>query len=157
MDLDPAFLKPSGALLAAHIAVGAAIDREAVAETEHDPTTLDLLLRIGLAKGQRLRAVELCRQLLLSPSHISRMIDRAEKLGLAERTPDPDDRRAHLVQLTPEGQEAVADFAPRLNAVLQRVFYDTLSAKEREQFTEYLRRVERAARVALPSGPAAST
>jgi DNA-binding MarR family transcriptional regulator len=143
MDADT--LRPSGALLAAHIAVGAAIDRE-VASLDHGPTTLDLLTRLELAPDRRLRAVDLCRQLLKSPSHISRMLDRAESSGLVLREPDPDDRRAHQVVLTPAGRAVVEEFTPRLEAAIDRVFTETLSPTEVDQLVDLLERVEAAAR-----------
>ncbi|MEL7210142.1 MAG: hypothetical protein AAGK32_18255, partial [Actinomycetota bacterium] len=80
--LDAALLRPSGALLATQIALSEAIRAGAVEGTGHDATTLDLLVRLDLAPDQRLRAVDLCRQLRLSPSHISRMLDRAEDAEL---------------------------------------------------------------------------
>ena len=76
--LAAATLRTSYAMLSAQIALGRLIDNEAVAPTGEDPTTVDLLTRLDQAPGSRLRAVELSRQLLLSPSHISRTIDKAE-------------------------------------------------------------------------------
>lgn len=133
-------------MLAAQIAVGAAIEREAVAKSELDATSLDLLLRLELAPGRRLRAVELCRQLLLSPSHVSRMLDRAESAGLVLRVPDPDDRRASQVVLTDKGRRAVCAFAPHLESVIDQIINQALSADEVETLVRLLRRVERAAR-----------
>jgi DNA-binding MarR family transcriptional regulator len=144
--LDPATLRPSGALLGANIALGAAIERLAVAATGHDPTTLDLLVRLDLAPGRQLRAVELCRQLQLSPSHVSRMLDRAQAAGLVSRGPDPRDRRANLVSLTDGGRAVVATFAPRLHAVLDRVVFQTLDEEEIDRLVESLDRIEAAAR-----------
>lgn len=155
--LDGTILRPSGALLAAQIALGAAIDRDAVAHASLDATTLDLLVRIDLAGDGGIRPVELCRQLLLSPSHVSRVIDRAEAADLVERSPDPDDRRAQRIALTDGGRAAVGDFAPRLHAVLDRVIHQTLDRGEIAQLVAMLQRIEKAARVDPPeSGPPAT-
>lgn len=143
--LDANVLRPSGAILAANIAIGAVLDADAVADAGHDPTILDLLVRIDLAPGQALRAVELCRQLRLSPSHISRSIDKAAASGLVERRPDPADRRAKVVSLLPVGREVVAGFAPKLEAVLRDVIFETLSSGEVDTLVELLGRVEAAA------------
>lgn len=145
-NLDPERLRPSETLLAAQMAMSAAIERCAVAATPHDPTTLDLLVRLDLAPDRRLRAVELCRQLSLSPSHVSRMLDRAEATGLVERGPDPDDRRASLVTITDAGDAAVRDFAPRLDAVVERVIHQALTEDEIADLVAYLDRIEAAAR-----------
>ncbi len=143
--LDPRMLRPSGALLGAQIAISAVIEDHAVAATGHDPTTLDLLTRLAMSEGNQLRAVELCRQLRLSPSHVSRMLDRAEAAGLVRREPDPDDRRAHQIAITSDGWDVIDRFGPLLNAVLQEVVYNTLEPAEVETLVSLLGRVERAA------------
>jgi len=38
--------------------------------------------------------------------HVTRQVQRLEKAGYASRVPDPDDRRAQLIQLTPAGSAA---------------------------------------------------
>jgi len=144
--LDPELLRPSGALLAAQIAIGAAIEHGAVEVTGRDSTTLDLLVRLALAPDSRLRAVEICRQLQLSPSHVSRRIDRAEASGLVKRVDDPDDRRAKLVLITDRGRDVVADFAPRLHHVLDCTIHQILQPDEVETLVRYLGRIEFAAR-----------
>ena len=142
--LDHELLRASGALLAAQISLAGAIDREAVADTGLDSTTLDLLVRLELAPERRLRAVELCRQLQLSPSHVSRMLDRAEDAQLVQRQADPEDRRAKTVVLTMKGRDAVDGFAPRLHAVLDRVIHQILEPAEIKTLITYLERIEAA-------------
>ena len=143
--LDPDVLQPSGAVLAANIALGAVIDRDAVAGLSHDTTTLDLLVRLELAPGRSLRAVEICRQLRLSASHVSRSIDKAVDAGLVVRASDPTDRRAKIVTLTKAGRGVVDAFAPRLESVLRSVIFDTLDPGGIETLVELLARVTRAA------------
>ncbi|MEM7326845.1 MAG: MarR family winged helix-turn-helix transcriptional regulator [Actinomycetota bacterium] len=147
-------LRVSGALLSAQTALGRLIDTDAVEPTGQDPTTVDLLVRLDQAPGHRLRAVELSRQLLMSPSHISRTIDRAEAAGLVERATDPDDRRASLVVLTAEGRRTLEDFAPRLEALIDRVIGETLTRAEADSLIELLGRIERAS--ASPPGGSGS-
>ena len=140
-----ATLRTTGAMLSAQTAVSRLIGNEAVEPTGYDPTIVDLLVRLDQANDNRLRAVELSRQLLISPSHISRTLDRAEASGLVERCPDPDDRRASQVALTPTGRRVLEDFAPRLEAILDRVVHETLSAQEADVLVELLGRIEAAA------------
>lgn len=144
--LDPAVLRATGALRSTQTAVSKLIDTEAVEPTGLDPTTIDLLIRLDQSPHQRLRAVELSRQLLLSPSHISRMVDRAEEAGLVERCADPDDRRASQVALTDAGRTVLIDFAPRLERVLDDIVGTQLSTAEINTLVELLQRVEAAAR-----------
>lgn len=148
--LDPATLRASGALLATQIALGRLIDTEAVAPTGHDPTTVDLLTRLDQAPENRLRAVELSRQLLMSPSHISRTVDKAEAHGLVTRGPDPDDRRASQISMTSSGRSVVEDFAPRLQVIIDRVVNETLSEPEIDTLVQLLERLEQAACAPCP-------
>ncbi len=137
-------LRTTGALLATQTALAGLIEAIAVAPTGEDPTTLDLLVRLDQAPGNRLRAVELSRQLRMSPSHISRTIDRAEAAGLVERGPDPDDRRASQVIMTAAGRATVVDFAPRLTTIIDRVVTETLSNAEIDTLVDLLGRIEAA-------------
>lgn len=142
---DPATLRASGALLSAQIALGRLIDDVAVSPTGHDPTVVDLLVRLDQAPNRRLRAVELSRQLMKSPSHVSRMLDRAESDGLVEREPDQNDRRASQVVLTEQGHNVLVDFAPRLEAIIHRVIDQTLEPAEIDSLVAALGKIEVAA------------
>ena len=146
-----AALRPTGALLAAQIAVAAAIEGRAVEVTALDPTTCDLLLRLGHSASAELRGAELCRQLRLSPGYVSRRIDRAEAAGLVARRADPDDRRAQLISMTDAGREALADFEPRLVQVVGEVVHSHLTDDEVATLVDLLERVESAA-TALVNG-----
>ncbi|MEM9040996.1 MAG: MarR family transcriptional regulator [Actinomycetota bacterium] len=138
-------LRPTGALLATQIAVAEAIEQRAVAATDLDPTTCDLLLRLGRSPSGELRGAELCRQLRLSPGYVSRRIDRAEAAGLVARRADPDDRRAQLISMTDAGREALADFEPRLVQVVDEVVHSHLTDDEVATLIELLDRIELAA------------
>lgn len=151
--LDPDMLRASGALLAAQTAIGRLIDVEAVEPTGQDPTIVDLLTRLDQAPENRLRAVELSHQLLMSPSHISRTLDKAEALGLVERGPDPDDRRASQISMTNAGRSVARDFAPRLRVIVDRVVNDTLSEIEIDTLVELLDRIREAACQPNPENP----
>jgi len=118
-----------------------AIDQGAVSQSLHDATTLDLLIRIQLSDDGLVRAVDLCDQLQKSPSHVSRVIDGAEAEGLVRRTPDPRDRRAHLVVLTEDGSAVVQEFVPHLVDVLQQTVFSALTDSEIETLVDLLDRV----------------
>jgi DNA-binding MarR family transcriptional regulator len=55
---------------------------------------------------------DISRALGVTPVTISRMIRRLEELGLVARATSPRDRRAKLVELTPEGLARVTRAAP---------------------------------------------
>jgi len=69
-----------------------------------DPALLPLLWALGCDGNQRLS--DLAVRLRLDASTVSRYVARLEKLGLAHRTEDPDDRRATRLSLSPAGRRA---------------------------------------------------
>lgn len=71
-----------------------------------DPTNYPLLTLLAVG-DKPLRVSELAEQLSLDKSTVSRQIDTVSRLGLVKRIPDPDDARARLVLLTPEGAETI--------------------------------------------------
>ncbi len=144
LDLENV-LRPSGALLEAHTAVGRAIEELAVSRSDYDATTLSLLVRLRLAPRRQLRGVDLCRQLLKSKSHVSRVIDRAERAGLVRRRPDPHDRRGQRITLTPAGEDAVGAAVPYVVDVVRQIFHDTLAPEEIDTLIDLLTRVSKSA------------
>lgn len=87
-----------------------------------------------------LSQVALTRRLWFDRTTMVSIIDDLESLGLVKRTPDPQDRRAHAVLLTTEGETLLA----RANEVLKEAeaeFLRPLSEEEQQQFRALLRRL----------------
>jgi DNA-binding MarR family transcriptional regulator len=74
---------------------GVPLDRAAVALLRH------------VADAEPLRPSELAARLAVEASHVTRQVQQLQKAGYLTRVPDPDDRRAQLIQLTRSGREAV--------------------------------------------------
>jgi DNA-binding MarR family transcriptional regulator len=64
------------------------------------------ILRL-LAESPSLRPGEIAARLEVEPPHIARQVHLLERSGYAESVPDPGDRRAHTVRLTPAGRDAI--------------------------------------------------
>ena len=64
------------------------------------------ILRL-LAESPSLRPGEIAARLEVEPPHIARQVHLLERAGYAESVPDPGDRRAHTVRLTPAGRDAI--------------------------------------------------
>jgi DNA-binding MarR family transcriptional regulator len=60
-----------------------------------------------LAEAGPVRTGELAARLGVEAPHVTRQVQRLQQAGYADRAPDPDDRRAHLIQLTPAGQGSI--------------------------------------------------
>ena len=63
-----------------------------------------LVLRLLIKKGS-LSSADLSRQMYVTPSNITGIIDRLEKKGLVERIRKQGDRRVALITLTGSGQQ----------------------------------------------------
>jgi DNA-binding MarR family transcriptional regulator len=68
------------------------------------------------------------------------LIDELEKQGLAERRPDPDDRRAYAVHLTEAGRTRLAE-AGRIVKAVEDAFLAPLTAAERRRLNQMLKRI----------------
>jgi DNA-binding MarR family transcriptional regulator len=76
----------------------------------------------------------------IDPSSMVAVIDELEARGLAERRPDPADRRARQVFLTDQGEQALERIRG-LAAGLQREFFGALTAEERKTLHALLRKL----------------
>ncbi|WP_322512932.1 MarR family transcriptional regulator [Chloroflexus sp.] len=110
-------------------------DRRALAHTNLTPLEFNLLLQLDLEQGQRLTDVG--AKLLCVKSTITRLVDRLERDGLVRRNPDPDDRRAQRLILTPRGAAVRAEALAMHNAAVERRM-NLLDTEEQEQLTRLL-------------------
>jgi DNA-binding MarR family transcriptional regulator len=111
-DLDEAALDAWRAFLTAHALVTRRISRDLVAEGLPDLGWYDLLWALRRNPGGRLRVNELAREVVLSPTAMSRFVDRAVAAGVVAREADPDDRRAQQVVLTDAGRALLRKMWP---------------------------------------------
>jgi DNA-binding MarR family transcriptional regulator len=95
---------------------------------------------ILLLEHGELRMGELARRLDLDDSTITRLVDRLEGSGLAERQPADDDRRAVAVALTDEGARVAAGMRASRAAFMAEVL-DLLEPDERVELVALLGKV----------------
>ncbi|MCA9401075.1 MAG: MarR family transcriptional regulator [Candidatus Omnitrophica bacterium] len=73
---------------------------------ELSPVKFNVLMLLNfLGNGKGLMQNDICHHMIVSPSNITRLLDRMDKEGLVKRTPSPEDRRANLVLMTDKGKE----------------------------------------------------
>jgi DNA-binding MarR family transcriptional regulator len=95
------------ALLHAHHEIVNTLDAELRAEHGLTFGDYDVLLRLARAPERRLRMSELARRVMISPSGLTRAVDRMVSAGLVVRERDESDARVVLAMLTEQGRDAV--------------------------------------------------
>ena len=103
----------------------------------HDGRALRVVGRHG---PTRLGVV--AEHLRIAPRSATDVIDRLEERSLVAREPDPDDRRAMTVQLTPQGEAVLAQVDAARRAGAQQFFGD-LTAAERASLARMLATLDR--------------
>jgi DNA-binding MarR family transcriptional regulator len=110
------------ALLTAHARVTRRISRDLAEAGLPDLSWYDLLWSLYRRPDRRLRVNELAREVVLSPTAMSRFVDRVEAAGYVRREPDPADRRALRVAITDEGVALLRRMRPVYERGIERHF-----------------------------------
>jgi MarR family 2-MHQ and catechol resistance regulon transcriptional repressor len=101
--------------------------------------SFDVLIRLARSPGSELRMSELAAQASLTPSGLTRSVDRLQEQGLVARRVCPEDRRGAFAVLTPAGQalmdRAIPDHIEHVDEVLNNLF----TAEEEETLVALLR------------------
>ncbi len=82
---------------------------------------------------------KLAHKLKCEPSNVTGIVDRLESRGLAERRPDPADRRVKLAAATDEGRRVARDLREGLRFAREPLA--GLSDQERRSLRDLLRRM----------------
>lgn len=114
------------------------ISRDALAPLHLTPSQ-SRALRV-LARHGELRLGDLADHLRIAPRSATEVVDDLETAGLVRRQPDPADRRATLVGLTPGGQQRLAAIKAARRDGEERVF-GRLSDADRRALARILARL----------------
>jgi len=106
-------------------------------ELEHTITLarFDLLASLERDDGQTLAG--LSRALLVTAGNVTGLVDRAERDGVVERRPEPNDRRVARVWLTREGRALIRELLPQHARHVHELIVG-LSAEERRDLRRLL-------------------
>jgi DNA-binding MarR family transcriptional regulator len=88
-----------------------------------------------------IRLSDLSGRLHIAPRSATEVVDALESRGLAERRPDPGDRRATLVELTGHGTGVLRAIRAARGTEAERVF-DRLSPGDRDHLARILRELQ---------------
>ncbi|MFZ1616635.1 MAG: MarR family transcriptional regulator [Flavobacteriales bacterium] len=117
-------------LLRTYAQLDQAIDADLQAKHGIRHTEFEVLLRLRVAPGGRLRVHDIAGESLLTRSGTSRLIDRLAKAGLVERAGAPEDGRGSYAVLTQSGRELFDKLRPGHVAFVRERFLDRLTREE---------------------------
>ena len=101
----------------------------------------EVLYRLSLAPGGRLRMAGLADMLLTSKSGCSRLVDRMTVTGLVARQPSTTDRRLVFAVLTPTGRTTLLRSAPIFLAGVTSAFGNHLDRNDHETLGRILQKL----------------
>jgi MarR family transcriptional regulator, 2-MHQ and catechol-resistance regulon repressor len=139
--LDDQRLTTVGLLFEASAGLRRLLGRQLEQERSLPSQSMDVLIRLARTPGDRLRMSDLAAQASLTPSGLTRAIDRLQQQGLVTRQTCPEDRRGAFAVLTEQGRELMARVIPEHLAHIDAVLGGLFSAKEEEQLASALRRL----------------
>lgn len=90
-----------------------------------------------LRRHGSMRISTLSEHLRIAPRSGTEVVDALQERDLLERSPDPDDRRATLVTLSPAGEE-IAEAVRRARAAEADQFFDRLSEADRTELARII-------------------
>ena len=97
-------------------------------------------------EGSLLRMSEIAHRLILSRGGTTKVVDRLEEMGLAERRPDLEDRRATTVSITAAGRQARIEARQVIDVILEEMWAAHLNDEEARLLVDIMDRVAKANR-----------
>jgi DNA-binding MarR family transcriptional regulator len=123
-------------MLRVHSAVFRELDRQLLAEHGFGIDAYGVLVTLVGAPARRVPIGELGLRRNLSPSGISRSVDRLTKLGLLERASNPDDGRSLLVGLTADGLRSLREAQVTHHRIVRQMLLAHLDRRDLKRLGE---------------------
>jgi DNA-binding MarR family transcriptional regulator len=139
--LDDTRLASAGLFFEAYAGLSGALERRLAEECDLPAQWFEVLLRLARSPDHRLRMCDLAAQVALSPSGLTRAVDRLEDAGLVTRQQCPDDRRVAYASLTAAGLARIETAVPAHLAHLDEYFTGVLTDDELAQLTATMRKL----------------
>jgi DNA-binding MarR family transcriptional regulator len=130
-----------GLFLEAHDGLSHALERALEADCGMSHQWFEILVRLARSPEHSLRMCDLAAQTGLSPSGLTRAVDRLETAGLVARESCASDRRVAYAQLTPEGLQRIEAAASIHLDHIEENFVALLTPKEIVQLERITRKL----------------
>lgn len=124
-----------GGFLQAHAAIARGLDSDLRAAHNLPLSEFEVLLWLANRPCGRMRMSALADSVLLSPSGVSRAVERLEARGLVRRDRCQEDRRGSFAVLTGEGVTLMREAGATHAAGIRERFLNRLTAEERQTLT----------------------
>lgn len=149
--LDDPRITAMGLFVEAYTGINARFNTQ-LAEHKLGQVDFEVLMRLARSHNGELRMTDLAAQTGLSTSGVTRVVDRLERDGLAERRACPTDRRGAFTVITEAGQARLSAVLPDHLKLIDQWFTGLLSPEQLEQVLAALRVVRDAVRPEATSG-----
>ncbi len=130
-----------GHLLGAHATLTRELSAQLVERHGLTMSEYEVLFLLAREPSHSMRRIDLSREVRLSPSGITRMLDRLEATGLVEKGSCANDARVTYAVLTDAGMKKLRECAPDHFAAIERLIGERLSAEEVESLSRLLARL----------------
>jgi len=124
-------------LLHAYASLVKQLDTELIAAHGLSLSAYEVLWRVAATDNGRLRMTDLAELVLLSPSGLSRLVDRLESDGMIERVACPTDGRAINATITELGRERLVEAQGTHFEGIRRRFLSNFSESEVGQLADF--------------------
>jgi DNA-binding MarR family transcriptional regulator len=132
-------------LLRGHAAARRSLSAQLLSEHGLSINDYETLLLLFHADGNLMRRIDLARELQLTPSGVTRMLDGLEDCGLVEKATCESDARVTYAVLTDAGRERLEQAAGTHVAAVGTLFEERFSEDELATLAALLRRLPGAA------------
>ncbi|WP_067462350.1 MarR family winged helix-turn-helix transcriptional regulator [Actinomadura macra] len=139
--LDGRELRTWLAFLAAGHLIDHKIERQLKRDGGLSHPEFEVLVKLRMAEGNRLRMSDLARQVMVTKSRLTYQVTQLERAGLVKRTGCKSDRRSVWAELTPEGAATLDRVRPGHRRVVRETLIDVLSPEEIDLLGDALSRV----------------
>ncbi|MEK6326547.1 MAG: MarR family transcriptional regulator [Actinomycetota bacterium] len=134
-----------GRLIGAHATLTRQLSAQLVAEHGLTLNEYEVLLLLARAPERAMRRVDLAHDVRLSPSGITRLLDRLEAAGLVGKRQCEADARVTYAELTTAGMAKLERCAPDQAAAAERLLGERFDEAELASLVELLGRLSAAA------------
>lgn len=130
-----------GHLVGAHATITRQLSAQLVEEHGLTLSEYEVLFLLSREPDHAMRRIDLSREVRLSPSGVTRMLDRLETTGFVEKGACASDARVTYAVLTDAGMNKLRECAPAHSGAVERLIGERLSEQEIRVLGELLGRL----------------